>query len=288
MAGNVDAALDVLYNYRIFPADSPHRRWIQGRYLLVEREQARKDLQKQLFSYEDDEPLTTINNTVVVLPLVYHGSDNKYASYRQGLTELLIRDLQLFDQLFIADRFRVAALLKEMEKSGMDIEDRSAIALIGNLFNARTVIRGAYNVLKSSNMVFDVAYWDLLEQSIPNSETHSDKIDNLFKLQDKLVFSLLKQLGIKTSPALKKQIEQPPTTSMNALLAYSAGLQRQDEGRYRDAIIFLEKAVELDPAFSASRDKLIESQALLTTLDEPYRFMEYRLDNPGASAVNLQ
>ncbi len=287
MAGNVEAALDVYYNYRTYPVDSPHRRWIHGRYLLVERRKARQELQKMLVEYGENEPLTTINNTVVVLPLVYHGSDNKYASYRQGLTELIIRDLQLFDQLFIADRFRVTTLLKEMEAKGMDIEDRGAIALIGNIFNARTVMRGAYNVLKSSDMVFDISYWDLLEQTIPNSETHSDKTANLFRLQDKLVYSLLKQLKISVTPAIAKKIEAIPTRNMNALLAYSAGIQRLDQGRYKEAILFLEKAIELDPNFTASKQKLIEGEALQTTLGEPYRFMEYRQDNPGASAVNL-
>ena len=281
LSGQLEKAADILLAYEKLPANQLERLWIEGRYLLVNRKIAQQEMAALLDEYRKNETLTTINNSIVFLPLVYLGENKKFAAYRHGLTELIIRDLKLIDELFVTDRSRVASLQQEMNRAGLDSESRESISLIGNIFNSRIVVRGAYNVLNESQVIFDLATWDLLNEDVPKSQQFTGDQAEIFRIKDDLVFALLAILNFQISEELADLITLIPTEDHRTLLAFSAGLQKEDEGQYDAAAVFFRKALEFDPEFTPARERIAPLEALATTLQQPY-------DVIGTSATGLK
>ncbi len=76
-------------------------------------------------------------------------------------------------------------------------------------------------------------------------------IKNLMKYQKELVFNILDRMGHgDVSPAVRKEINQMATNNVDALLAYSVGLDHKDHGRYDQAKESFAAAAALDPGFA--------------------------------------
>ena len=76
-------------------------------------------------------------------------------------------------------------------------------------------------------------------------------LSRLMKYQKQLVFHIFKQLGKENiSGSLRREINKPQTTSMDALLLFSQGLDHQDRGHYEEASKSFSKALEKDPGFT--------------------------------------
>ena len=66
---------------------------------------------------------------------------------------------------------------------------------------------------------------------------------------------LFADLGVTLTTAERNAIEQRPTRSLAAFLAYSRGLEAQDDGRFDDAARFFDNAVRLDPGFRPAQQR---------------------------------
>lgn len=80
----------------------------------------------------------------------------------------------------------------------------------------------------------------------------SGDIATFFTAQKEMVYAALGDLGISLDslPAnIRKNLERFHTTNFAAFKMFSLGLNAQDEGKFAEAKVFFEKAVELDPNF---------------------------------------
>jgi hypothetical protein len=77
----------------------------------------------------------------------------------------------------------------------------------------------------------------------------------VFDVEKRIVFQLFTDLGVQLSTADRNAIEQRPTRSLAAFLAYGRGLTLSDEGRYDAAGREFDNAVRLDPGFLSARDR---------------------------------
>jgi hypothetical protein len=90
----------------------------------------------------------------------------------------------------------------------------------------------------------------------------TDQIDQLFNLEKKIALDLFTELGVTLTVAERNAIEQRPTRSLAAFLAYSRGLAAQDDGRYDDAAHYFNDAARIDPGFRAAQQKGQEARAV--------------------------
>jgi hypothetical protein len=77
-------------------------------------------------------------------------------------------------------------------------------------------------------------------------------MDQLFSAEKDLVGQTFKDLGITLTPAEQQDVDRRPTSSLQALLAYSRGLMAEDAGRLDEAARFFESARSADPGFGAA------------------------------------
>jgi hypothetical protein len=92
----------------------------------------------------------------------------------------------------------------------------------------------------------------------------ADAMDQLFALEKRIALDLFDELGVQLTVAERNAIEQRPTRSIAAFLAYSRGLTAEDQGRYDDASRYYRDAAHLDPTFGAALQKNREVRDLVT------------------------
>jgi hypothetical protein len=113
------------------------------------------------------------------------------------------------------------------------------------------------------------------------------QMEQLFALEKRIALDLFDQLGVTLTVAERNAIEQRPTRSLAAFLAYSRGLAAEDEGRYDDASRLYRDAARMDPGFDAALQKNRETQSISAGARQSPRSIEQGLAgtadaSPGA------
>jgi tetratricopeptide (TPR) repeat protein len=202
--------------------------------------------------------------TVAVLPLRYTGSDSSLRPLERGLAELLTTDLARSKQLEVLERARIQAVLDELALQHSGQTDAATNVRVGRLVRAGRLVQGSIFQLDSSQLCVDAAVVDVGTTKVSGVAQAADQMEQLFALEKRIALDLFDQLGVRLTVAERNEIEQRPTRSLAAFLAYSRGLTAEDEGRYDDAGRFYRDAVRLDPDFGAAFQKNRDAKALVT------------------------
>jgi tetratricopeptide (TPR) repeat protein len=202
--------------------------------------------------------------TVAVLPLRYTGSDSSLRPLERGLAELLTTDLARSKQLEVLERARIQAVLDELALQHSGQTDAATNVRVGRLVRAGRLVQGSIFQLDSSQLRVDAAVVDVGTTKVSGVAQAADQMEQLFALEKRIALDLFDQLGVRLTVAERNEIEQRPTRSLAAFLAYSRGLTAEDEGRYDDAGRFYRDAVRLDPDFGAAFQKNRDAKALVT------------------------
>ena len=196
----------------------------------------------------------------------------KYTFLGKGLQALIINDLKLVEEINVVERFRLQLLLDEIaRKDSLLQKAENRTAWIGKKMNARTILKGAYNIVDDRQLIMDIAYWDLTSEEFPKTNTVQDSLANVFKLQKEIVRNLLKKVNVKPSPETYDRISKSAVNDLAALIAFSAGLAKEDAGLYKEALVFYRKALELAPEFRECGKKIELNECLLLAKRDPDR-----------------
>ena len=266
--GLTDEALDDLpgakaaySSYIQFGRTSRVRSQLQSRLAALTRKEITADAklavrQEATLSTQPGNP-----RTVAVMPLRFSGADTTLKPLERGFADLLTTDLARSSQLTLVERSRMQALLDEIKLQQSGTTEASSNVRAGKLMRAGRVVQGAILQVGASDLRVDAAVVDVPTSQVQGSAQQADQLEQVFSIEKKLALDLFTQLGVTLTVAERQQIEQRPTRSMQAFLAYSRGLTAEDEGRYDDASRFFNEAVRLDPGFSAAQSKSQEARA---------------------------
>jgi tetratricopeptide (TPR) repeat protein len=266
--GLTDEALDDLSgakaaysSYIQFGRTSRVRSQLQSRLAALTRREIAADAklavrQEATLSTQPGNP-----RTVAVMPLRFSGADTTLKPLERGFADLLTTDLARSSQLTLVERSRMQALLDEIKLQQAGATEASSNVRAGKLVRAGRVVQGAILQVGASNIRVDAAVVDVPTSQVQGSAQQTDQLEQVFSIEKKLALDLFTQLGVTLTVAERQQIEQRPTRSMQAFLAYSRGLTAEDEGRYDDASRFFNQAVRIDPGFGAAQSKSQEARA---------------------------
>ena len=193
--------------------------------------------------------------TVAVLPLRFSGTDSSLKPLERGFADLLTTDLARSAQLTIVERARLQALLDEMALQQGSATDASTNVRAGKLVRAGRVVQGSLLQLDASQLRVDAAVVNVPTTQVQGVAQGADQLDQVFTLEKKIALDLFRELGVTLTVAERNAIEQRPTRSLAAFLAYSRGLEAEDAGRYDDASRLYNDALRLDPGFGAARQR---------------------------------
>jgi TolB-like protein len=164
----------------------------------------------------------------------------------------------------IAGRVTSSALDSEWQKGpGKQASGRPALApavvapetapRLGRLLGARRFIQGSFLPLPADQVQLDANVVETSSGvSLPAGSPVNGRLREVLRLQKELLHRVLQALGIELTPAERKEIDKLPTRDFLAFLAYSRGLELDDEGRGAEALTAYRQAVSRDPSFAAA------------------------------------
>jgi TolB-like protein len=194
------------------------------------------------------------------MPLQFNGSDTTLRPLGRGLAELLSTDLARSPKLTVVERERMQALVSEINLQQSGATDQATGVRAGKMLQAGRIVAGGITQT-GSDLRVDAPIVNTSTDQIVASPSETRTLDQLFTLEQNLAFSIFSSLGITLTTAERNAIEQRPTKSLAAFLAYSRGLTFQDEGRFDDASRLFDQALRIDPGFSAAAQRQQQTQA---------------------------
>lgn len=254
--GRTQAALKLFGKYGEVPEDSKYHTLMDGRYQWLSRKQAKKQAQ-QLVAKEKGQPEqvgTDVSpNVVAVLPMKYQGGDEKYQALGRGLAEMFTTDLANIERLKVVERVRLQALLDELKLAKSKYVDQSTAPRVGRLLGAGRLVGGSY-LVSGEEVRLQVTLADVATgERMPQLDDQRASLDKLFDLQTRVTFSIVDQLGVELTPQERAAIEEVPTQSIQAFLAYSRGLMEEERGNYGSAAQYFQQASKIDPNFDQAK-----------------------------------
>jgi hypothetical protein len=126
---------------------------------------------------------------------------------------------------------------------------------------------------------------DVPTSEIRGNAQNTDLLAQIFDIEKRIAMDLFTQLGVTLTPAERNLIEQRPTRSLAAFMAYSRGLRAEDEGRYDDASRFFNEATRIDPSFNQAQQKSAEVTAAAAGAEVTTATVETSLQGTTEGAV---
>ena len=260
--GKTRTALRLYEGYSDLSTLSPYRRLMQGRYAWLVREAAHSEMQQRLSEEAAISDAEVSPDIVAVFPLTYLGGDDRYSPIGRGLAEMMTIDLQNVSQIRVVERARLQALVDELELSATDRVDQSTAPRLGRLLRAGKIVGGTYNVLSGENLRLDASFVETVSSELYDLPPQTDALNNFFRLEKQIVFSLLDELGIELTEAEQAQIERVPTQNLQAFLAFSRGLIQEDQLDFEAAARSFQRASTIDPSFSVASVRSAQAVSL--------------------------
>jgi tetratricopeptide (TPR) repeat protein len=260
--GDLAAAKKAYSSYITFGRTSRVRSQLQSRLAALTRKEIDADAKKAVQQEASLGGQPTSPMVIAVMPLRFSGPDSSLRPLERGFADLLTTDLARSSQLTLVERSRMQALLDEIALQRSGATDAASNVRAGKMMRAGRVVQGSLNQVGAFDLRADAAVVDVPTSQIRGTVNASDQLEAVFNLEKKLALDLFTQLGVTLTPAERNAIEQRPTRSMQAFLAYSRGLSAEDQGRYDDALRFFNEASRIDPGFQSAAQKSAEARQI--------------------------
>ena len=247
--GKTDLARNIYKYYQVLPESAPYKRFSEVKYYTS----TQLDLVKKIESAIDREQRLTytppITNRIVVMYFVNEGLDDTLDPVGKGIADLLIRDLETYDEIDVVERRELEILLTKFQLTRHQLVEDKIIKRLASILQARYLLGGRYNVNVGLNSVFDVFLIDMLDQSVVE-EFQSVASDQDFEfIRRDLLHNTLSHLEISQPSDTYDAIDNNSTENYNAFLAYCNGLDEFDHKNYEVSRDYFTQAIALDSNF---------------------------------------
>jgi tetratricopeptide (TPR) repeat protein len=260
--GDLAAARRAYASYLTVGRTSRVRRQLQSRLAALAKRELAADAKLAVQRERSLGSVSGSPTTIAVLPLRFTGADSSLRPLERGFAELLTTDLARSSKLTLVERPRIQALLDELALQRGGQTDASTNVRAGKLLRAGRVVQGSILQLDGSQLRVDAAVVDVPTTQVRGTTQGADQADRLFDLEKRIALDLFRELGVTLTVAERTAIEQRPTRSLAAFLAYSRGLTAEDQGRYDDASRFYQDAARIDPGFGAALQKSQDARTI--------------------------
>jgi len=194
-------------------------------------------------------PTTPATRSVAVLPFMNMSADPENEFFADGITEDVIAQLSKMRGLKVISR------TSAMQFKKREMDPREIAAKLG----VATLVEGS--VRRAGNRVRIVA--ELVDANTGEqrwAETYDRELTDIFEIQSRVALSIAEALKGKLSPTERLRIEAPVApVNIEAYQLYLKGrqcLQRYTEAELQRALEFLNRAIALEPGYSAAHAAL--------------------------------
>jgi tetratricopeptide (TPR) repeat protein len=197
------------------------------------------------------------DNTMAVLYFKNLDNWERLTPLEKGLAQMLITDLSKVRVLKMLERLRLEELIQELNLSDSDLFTSEQTPRLGKLLGSHKLVKGGFKSNEEGEVQIIAAVVESESGSVINREiVLKGGIFNFFDLEKKLVFKIIETLGINLSYSEIEAIKEVPTQSLLAYLAYSKGIDFEDQGLFQDANLSFLEAVKIDPDFAEAQSRV--------------------------------
>jgi len=240
-------------SYRVSLGLDPPRktRQLVESYLdVLVRRQVELEVQRALAAEEQLDPVEIPANSIAVMAFDASQLPPELAPLSLGLTDFTAQDLSKISSLQVVDRLKIDAVRRELELAGSDLVDPATAPRIGRLVGGRHIVTGSLLALGDDRIRLDGAVVDAVDRTTDFPEQADGAVVEFFQLQKDFVFHVVAKLGITLTPEERTAIEEIPTESYLAFMAYCRGLGLRADGRFGEAAAEFRNATGADRGFS--------------------------------------
>jgi TolB-like protein len=249
-------------SYVEYGRTSRERHALEARLAALQRKQLEETARAEVRDEQKLGQVAGTPNVVAVLPLAFSGADTSLKPLERGLAELLTTDLARSSRLTVVERLRLQAVLDEIKLQASGATDSSSNVRAGKILQAGRLVQGSI-LQQGPDLRVDAAVIDVPTTRVAGATNDNRALDQLLTLEKNIALGLFQQMGITLTTAERNAIEERPTRSLAAFVAYSHGLLLEDEGQFDKAETFYQDAARLDPGFAAAQAKSQETRLII-------------------------
>ena len=198
---------------------------------------------------------------VAVMPFTFTG-DTALSALERGFAELVTIDLARSSRITVVERARLQAIRDELALQASGATDSATNVRTGKIIQAGRIVKGSILQSQGQRLRVDAAIIETqTSRATGDGSVSENTLEQLFAIEKAIVLDLFNDLGVVLTTAERNAIEERPTRSLQAFLAYSKGLKLEDEGKYEEASRSFGEASRLDPSFGAAAVKSSETAA---------------------------
>ncbi len=186
---------------------------------------------------------------VAVLDFANITGDNSANWIGAGIAETVSVDLKKIASIKVISREKVSEIIKGISESKVNEEE---IIDIGRKLKTKWIVWGAFQKLGAALRI-TAHFTDISTGELLGSAKVDGNIENIFKLQDEIITTLLNTLNLALTPSEKQKIEKPETIELEAYEYYIKGRQKFREfgmPSFEEAQKLYEKAIDIDPKYA--------------------------------------
>ncbi|MBD3183740.1 tetratricopeptide repeat protein [Candidatus Poribacteria bacterium] len=270
-----DRAIEEYSNYVRLGRFSSIRSKLRQRVQQLIPKQAAQWAKDRMKTEKEINPVDIPDNSIAVAYFKPLNISEELRSLHIGLTDLLILDLSMIKSLRVIERVKLKEIYEELGFSTTDFVDENTTPRMGKLLGASSLVTGVFTGFGDEQWRIDPALGWIKLDDYMTLESVEGKLQQFFAVEKELVFDVLENLDITVTEEEKNQImNNIPTKSLKAFLAYSRGLDYVDRGMYSEAISEFESALTIDPGFNISGAKMANAKLLSQSMDSTNRLEE--------------
>jgi TolB-like protein len=281
-----DGAKDAYAGYLSAGRTPKVREQIRQRLAFVTRQQLTSAAQAALKAEAQIGSAAGDPKTVAVPPFRFAGTDSSLLPLERGLADLLITDIARAPELTVVERDRMQALVDEIALSQGNRVDDAAAVRAGRMLRAGRVVQGGITQTGATALQLNAAVVDVGNAAAVGSASGDDQLEQLFELEKRIALQVLQALGVTLTADQRAALDQRPTKSLTAFLAYSRGLVAEDRGDFSSALRSYQEAVRLDPGFLRAGVRQQSAGAAAAGAQVSASTVEQGLSGSGEGAVS--
>ncbi|MCP4706429.1 MAG: tetratricopeptide repeat protein [candidate division Zixibacteria bacterium] len=194
-------------------------------------------------------------NSIGVIDFDNSQLSDDLAPLSKGLAEMTAIDLAKVGSLKVVDRLKIEAILGELKLSKSQYSDPKVGPRLGKLMGSRQIVSGVLTGLGDEKIRMDGSVVNTTAGTSNTTESSQGDLEKFFQIQKEFVFNIIDTLGIELTIDERNAIQEVPTESYLAFLAYSKGLEFRSMGMYQEAAGEFNDAVQMDAGFTAAKQQ---------------------------------
>jgi TolB-like protein len=202
------------------------------------------------------------SNTIAVLYFNNKTGLEDLNALQKGMAIMLTTDLAKVEKLQVVERIKVQALLDEMNLGTSGLQDPATPPKIGKMLGAYYISTGDIVIGKMAGLNINPILIDVPFETVTPQTVASGNLQDMFRMEKEILFSIIKQMKIYLTAKQRDELNKPLAAGSGAALAFFAGVDLSDKGRYAEAAKMYEKAVQEDKNFTLAKDALQELKTL--------------------------